>query len=278
MRIGSAEVEGGTELADRAGASLASIATAVTETKAAVERITLAVGGMGAASASVLAASDGIAAIAARTNDGAGLMTRSANEVTHSVDSIAAVSEENSAAAEQVSAATEELSAQVEEVVASAATLSDMASRLDKLVGRFKLAGSESLLAQVDVFRKAHLKWVERVNGLLAGRDKWTAADVPDHHGCSLGKWYDSVGKGRFGSFAAFAAIEPPHAQFHAAVRATVTKHDAGDRNGADLAASDVLRLSGEVVRALEALGSEAMAGGTAGHPRSVPDRRARAA
>jgi methyl-accepting chemotaxis protein len=140
MALGSAEVATGTGLADQAGASLEAIATSVAATKAAVGRIGVAVGAMSDASSGVVSATDAIEVIAAQTNDAASRMTATAGSVSQAVESIAAVSEENSAAAEEVSAATEELSAQVEEVVASAASLADMATQLDALVSRFKLA------------------------------------------------------------------------------------------------------------------------------------------
>ncbi len=261
MQAGAGEVAIGTTLADEAGTSLEAIASSVAATKAAVERITAAVASMGDASGGVASATDAIASIAARTDEAAGRMTVNADTVSRSVESIAAVSEENSAAAEEVSAATEELSAQVEEVVASASTLAEMAAGLDALVARFTLAGHEGLAAQVEAFKKAHLKWVDRVQGLLAGHDRWTATDVPDHHGCSLGKWYESIGRARFGSAAAFESIEAPHARFHEQVRAVVVAHERGDRAAAEAAAVNVGRLSADVVRALAALATEATAG-----------------
>ena len=139
MTVGAAEVESGAALAYRAGASLEAIESSVTATRAAVERITLAVGSMQEASSGVVSATEEIAVIAAQTNQGAARMTASSCSVAEAVESIAAVSEENSAATEEVSAATEGLSAQVEHVVGSAATLSAMAGRLDTLVARFKL-------------------------------------------------------------------------------------------------------------------------------------------
>jgi methyl-accepting chemotaxis protein len=189
-------------------------------------------------------------------------MTSDAGSVSQAVSSIAAVSEENSAAAEEVSATTEEMSAQVEEVVASAATLSEMASQLDGLVGRFKLAGNEGLAAQVEVFKKAHLRWLQRVRGLLQGSDKWSAADVPNHHSCSLGKWYDGVGHARFGSHAAFRSIDGPHERFHAAVKSVIEAFDRGDRSAAQAASAELELISHEVVRLLDALAAQASSGG----------------
>jgi hypothetical protein len=203
-------------------------------------------------------ATDAIAGIAARTNQAAARMTQDAGSVSSAVAAIAAVSQENSAAAEEVSATTQEMSAQVEEVVASAATLADMATRLDRLVARFTLAGHEGLAAQIEVFKKAHMRWVTRVHDLLEDRDHWSAAELPDHHGCSLGKWYYGVGQSRFGALPAFVSMENSHEQFHAAVRAVMDSHQRGDGQAARAAATECERLSEEIVGSLDTLASQA--------------------
>jgi methyl-accepting chemotaxis protein len=154
MAAGAAEVEHGSELAAQAGASLDDIGTAVAATKAAVERITAAVGAMTKASAGVVAASDAIATIASQTDEAATRMTVSAGTVASAVQSIAAISEENSASAEEVSAATEEMSAQAEEVVASAASLAQMADELDEVVARFVLEGPATAAAGSNVISR----------------------------------------------------------------------------------------------------------------------------
>ncbi len=190
---------------------------------------------------------------------------------------MAAISQEDSAAAEEVSAATEEMSAQVEEVVASAATLADMAGTLDGLVGRFTLAGHEGLAAEIEVFKKAHLKWVDRIRGFLAGHDRIALSDIPDHHGCALGKWYYGIGRIRVGSLPAYSGVEGPHARFHDALRTTVAANDRGDRRAADGGAADVDRISREVVDVLTELARQgAGAAAPVGPPSAV--RRARAA
>ncbi len=262
MQSGAAEVAAGTSLADQAGVSLEAITETVLATRSAAERITTAVASMGEASQGVIVATDAISGIASQTNEAASRMTSDAESVSSAVSSIAAVSQENSAASEEVSATTEEMSAQVEEVVASAATLSEMASQLDGLVGRFTLAGNAGLAAQVEVFKKAHVRWVQRVHGLLEGSDKWSAADVPDHHSCSLGKWYEGVGHARFATLAAYHSIEGPHASFHEAVKSVIDAFDRGDRSSAQSASARLAQTSNEVVRLLDALAAQASSGG----------------
>jgi methyl-accepting chemotaxis protein len=153
MEAGAIEVEKGSEVAHEAGASLKEIARAVQATRDATNEIAEAVTAMDTASSGVVAASDSISRIAGETNAAATQMTSSAETLGSAVESIAALAEENSASAQEVSAATEEMSAQAEEVVASAGVLSDMASDLNALVGRFRIEGEASRAVPAGVER-----------------------------------------------------------------------------------------------------------------------------
>jgi methyl-accepting chemotaxis protein len=144
MQIGAREVESGATLAEKSGAALDEIASAVASSNAAVARIVRAMDDMQESSSGLVGASDAIATIAEETNAAAESMSGSAEQVARAVESIAAISEENSASAEEVSAATEEMSAQAEEVIASASTLAEMATQLEGLAGRFEIDGESS--------------------------------------------------------------------------------------------------------------------------------------
>jgi len=166
MSTGAAEVELGTRLAAKSGAALDEIASSVAATRAAVERISTAIGEMSAASSGVTAEMTEVAAIAEANHAAATTMTSSAGIVSRSVESIAAVSEQNSAAAQEVSAATEEMSAHAEEVSASAQALSEMADRLDAIVARFRMAPADGTSvqtrAEVVVRRRRADDWQRR--------------------------------------------------------------------------------------------------------------------
>jgi methyl-accepting chemotaxis protein len=144
MQVGAREVESGATLAEKSGAALDEIASAVASSNAAVNHIVRAMDDMQQSSSGLVSASDAIAAIAQETNAAAESMSGSAEQVAKAVESIAAISEENSASAEEVSAATEEMSAQAEEVMASASTLAEMASQLEAMAGRFAIDGESN--------------------------------------------------------------------------------------------------------------------------------------
>jgi hypothetical protein len=60
------------------------------------------------------------------------------------------------------------------------------------------------------------------------------ACDMPDHHHCRLGKWYDGDGTAAFGTMPTFVALEPLHAQVHATARRVMEAAERGDHHGAN--------------------------------------------
>lgn len=143
MQAGAGEVEMGAELAEQAAGAFLEIKDAAAARKTVLEDILAAVVEIRGLSSEVVRATDGIAEIAADTNESATQMGVAASTVSRSIESIAAISEENSASAEEVSAATEQMSGQAQEVVASAASLAEMARSLDELVAHFRLQVGE---------------------------------------------------------------------------------------------------------------------------------------
>jgi methyl-accepting chemotaxis protein len=142
MEKGTREVDGGYELASKAGQSLEDILTRAKDVGMQVEHISAAAQQLTAMSTEMVKLSDNISAIVEENTAATEEMAASAKEVTKSVESVAGVAEENSAATEQVSAAAEEISAQVQQVVASGSTLTTMAADFEQLIAKYKLNGN----------------------------------------------------------------------------------------------------------------------------------------
>ena len=159
MKAGAAEVAAGAELAEQASGALKEIRESAAARNVVLDDMMAAVVEIRGLSSDVVSATDGIAQIAAETNESAARMSSAADVVGQSVESIAAISQENSASAEEVSAATEEMSAQAEEVVASAATLAEMAQQLDELVARFRLTSADTEGSANIILRRRASDW-----------------------------------------------------------------------------------------------------------------------
>jgi methyl-accepting chemotaxis protein len=55
------------------------------------------------------------------------------------------------------------------------------------------------------------------------------AADLPDHHHCSFGQWYYSLGQEQLGNLQEFKDIESPHAEVHRIGKTLLDALDRGD-------------------------------------------------
>ncbi|WP_203295068.1 methyl-accepting chemotaxis protein [Maricaulis parjimensis] len=104
-------------------------------------------------------------------------------------------------------------------------------------------------MAKIDhvVFKK---KIVDTVSGYVEGR----AVDVPDHHNCRLGKWYDGLNVPAIRNHKAYRDLVEPHKRVHAAGRGALEALEAGDRRNAYAKLVELEDASQEVLSLLETL------------------------
>ena len=115
-----------------------------------------------------------------------------------------------------------------------------------------------SAKALVVLAKADHATFKKGIFDTLAGLKSLTSADVPDHHGCRLGKWYDKVSDARVKKLPAFVDLETPHRRVHAAAKQALTHHANGDEHAAleaarelDAASEDVMRMLDRIHQAL---------------------------
>jgi methyl-accepting chemotaxis protein len=104
-----------------------------------------------------------------------------------------------------------------------------------------------------------HVLFKKRVIDTLLGRTQWKSGEVPDHHNCRLGKWYDGMKLEGVRQLAAFGALVAPHQKVHATARAILFRHEAGEAGEAsamltelNAASREVLACLGELSAAIE--------------------------
>ncbi len=74
-----------------------------------------------------------------------------------------------------------------------------------------------------------HVLFKKRVVDTILGRGSWKASEVPDHHNCRLGKWYDSITDKDLREQISFRTLDEPHHRVHAAAVETLKAHEAGN-------------------------------------------------
>ncbi|ADZ72063.1 Type IV pilus assembly protein PilZ [Polymorphum gilvum SL003B-26A1] len=170
----------------------------------------------------------------------------------------------------EISAILQQQKGASQEIAESIAQVADLASDNDRRLGDMngtlqatndKFSTSAKTWFQADSSRSLcemakidHVLFKKRVVDTVVGRGNWHAHDVPDHHGCRLGKWYDAIKNPEIRRHRAFVALEEPHRAVHAAARKALEAHAAGDTGAAFEALQVMDSASRKVVDSLNGL------------------------
>ena len=155
-----------------------------------------------------------------------------ANEIAHSITSVADLSIQN-----------EDL---IGEMSTSFQSTNDQFSSNAK--DWFQEGSDQALceMAKID-----HVLFKKRIIDTIMERDNWKPNEVPDHHSCRLGKWYDKLDKPGLVNHPAYKALVGPHKIVHDAGKQALTLYNAGDFNGAIIEVERMNEASHDVVRLL---------------------------
>ncbi|MGE5546809.1 MAG: methyl-accepting chemotaxis protein [Solirubrobacterales bacterium] len=193
-------------------------------------------------------------------------ITRSIHQVAEVVGEIASATREQSAGIDQVSQtiaevdeATQKNAALVEESAATARSLEQQAESLKSQMAFFltdpaQAQGPARHAALVLGTKIDHMVFRQNVIDTIDGRNNLTAAKLPDHHCCRLGKWYDSVEDAGVKKSAWYGALLDPHKNVHEAGKRALACHEAGDFGARKQAVDDLQDASGQVLDILDKL------------------------
>ena len=161
----------------------------------------------------------------------------------------------------QQKGATAEIAASIDKVAAIAGDtqglLGSMAEHLnggntrfaDNAKAWFKAGSHRSL---VEMAKIDHVLFKKRIMETLMGRESWRSAEVPDHHNCRLGKWYDAISVAEIKGLPAYRDLVAPHQRVHAAGIRALATYEAGDLDSALAALGEMNAASSEVLKVLE--------------------------
>ncbi len=240
MEDGRREVEAGVVRASESGQALTDILHTVENVQQQVSQISAAAQEMSASSEDLVRAMESVSAVVEENTASTEEMAAGSAEVTEVINTIASVSQQNGAAVQEVNAAAEEMSAQVEQVADSARTLNELARDLTLTVAEFKFSAEQTDLAQqLELFRQAHLHWIDRLQEMLRGRITLDENTLEDHTECALGKWYSGPAADPYRHMSEFQALENTHLEFHKLCYNTALNHNQGD---AEVAAAELSR------------------------------------
>ncbi len=104
------------------------------------------------------------------------------------------------------------------------------------------------------VAKSDHASFKKRVFDTLVGRGQTKSGDLPDHHGCRLGKWYDAIKDERIRAMPTFQKLQVPHERVHHHGKQALERFAASDFAGAIEEAQKLHDASREVIASLDEL------------------------
>ncbi|MDD5586901.1 MAG: methyl-accepting chemotaxis protein [Alphaproteobacteria bacterium] len=170
-----------------------------------------------------------------------------------------------------VSSTVEEQSKVTNEVASNIAAIVPMADHLTKGIGSLSdsieksgvyirgaiedIAKNPDASMLVQVAKADHASFKKRIIDTLIGHGNAKSGDLPDHHGCRLGKWYDAITEERIRALPAFQRLVEPHQRVHHFGKEALEYHAKGDFVAALEKAKELDRASAEVIAGLDDLG-----------------------
>lgn len=191
-------------------------------------------------------------------------------DASSKISSLDGIFNENSSRMNEVSrilseqaAATRELATGVTNIASRVSTTNGYAEQAIRSVASGEQLVN-SLLTELETYgvpdyvlhraKSDHLLWKKRLNEMLIGLNKLTAAELTDHFSCRLGKWYKHVTDPQVRNHAAFAQLESPHRAVHTHGKRAAELYGKGELDQACAEVADMEKASDDVVRLLDAL------------------------
>lgn len=142
-----------------------------------------------------------------------------------------------------------------EEVMHNVNGLTKIAEELRNSTSGFKTKGSELMI--LDLAKTDHRVFVGKINSHLKGDVKLDPAQMPDHHTCRFGKWYDGEGKQMCGTMSSYKAVDVPHERIHTMAKEAVAAFNAGDKEKAQRLYKEMEDVSDQIVSLLDGIKRE---------------------
>jgi methyl-accepting chemotaxis protein len=253
--------------AGEAGKGFAVVASEVKnlakQTASATDDIRKKIAGLQQGMADMLASMNDGAARVAKGSEAIGVVNQSIHSVGERVDSVASrMVDVSSTVSEQAQVTTEVTSNitaivhETEKLVTNVDLLSVAIEKSSAIVqsGLAELVQNPNAAMIVQVTKADHASFKKRVIDTVIGRGRTRGNELPDHHGCRLGKWYDAITDQQIRALPAFKALEDPHKRVHAHGIKALNLMEQGAFPDALLEAEGMNEASKDVIRLLDDL------------------------
>lgn len=177
---------------------------------------------------------------------------RPLREIAHAAD-------EQAQAVSQSAESTEHISRATHAIRDNAAELAGMVADLQATLRGLREHSAELRLQLeprdlLELTKGDHVLWVQRLHGMLLGRETLRPEDVHDHTSCRLGRWYYGPEGRKLAAHPVFRAVEEPHRRLHHTAARAVEAWNAGRRDQAEHLVQEVIAISRQILPQLSQL------------------------
>jgi methyl-accepting chemotaxis protein len=180
-----------------------------------------------------------------------------AAKTNEQVTQIAASAEEQSHVATEMSDNLSNLTSNMDELQK---LFNEMGGSFDKVISN--ISKSMSIFAEwkfdcmlLNIAKSDHLLWITRAMGVLSKKEgSLKSSELADHHQCRLGKWYDTIGKDKYGDYKEFIELGNIHPKVHETGKALVDAVNSKRLDEANVLALKLVEYKGQVIGTLDDL------------------------
>jgi len=183
-------------------------------------------------------------------------------KVKDEITKIAAAIEEQSAATEEVTKnieTTSTIAQEIEKLSDSVSTevtkLSQVADELRNATASIRTYGSAAIM--LELAKNDHRGFVGKIASCLRGELAMDENQLPDHHTCRFGKWYDKDGLRICGQLPSYKSVEEPHKEIHKLSKEAIAAYHAGNREKADQLYKAVETVSKKIIASMDKIKDE---------------------
>ncbi|HET6514298.1 MAG TPA: methyl-accepting chemotaxis protein [Thermodesulfovibrionales bacterium] len=176
-------------------------------------------------------------------------------QIATAVDEQSAASEEVTRNIEKTSGIAKNMEKISQDVMHEVNKLAGVADELRNATGGFKTKGSELLI--LELARTDHRTFMDKIGSCLSGDTRLDPSQLPNHHTCRFGTWYDGEGKEQCGTLVSFKNIGLPHERIHSLAKEAVMDYNRGDRQKAEKIYDEMEQISDQIGSLLDGIKRE---------------------
>ncbi|MBI3593136.1 MAG: CZB domain-containing protein [Nitrospirae bacterium] len=176
-------------------------------------------------------------------------------QIATAVDEQSAASEEVAKNIEKTSNISKEMEKMSGDVMHEVNGLIKVAEELRNSTSGFKTKGNELMI--LDLAKTDHRVFVGKIAAYLKGDIKLDPSQLPDHHSCRFGKWYDVEGKEKCGNLPSYKSIDAPHERIHILAKEACSALASGDKDKAERIYKEMENISDQIGSLLDGIKRE---------------------